>query len=188
MPRQYFRRGDRLYGLAQAHVVADQRPAGPHREQRALGLIGIERHLQKRQQRGIGGTAREQLLELRGPPVRIPPSGDEIERIVIGAQLMTALRRHGHEMLQLAEALVRQHPVAFGVEQTGGGLAHGRRAIRSGAEMHAALAVVAQIELGERRLVAARERRLGAALLLQPGQREFEVLAGAQFAGGIIGA
>src|SRR6185312_2260817 len=40
----------------------------------------------------------------------------------------------------------------------------------------------------ECRLVAARERRLGAALFLQPGKREFEVLAGSQFAGGIIGA
>ncbi len=89
MPRQYFRRGNRLYGLAQPHIVADQRPAGPHREQRALGLIGIERHLQKRQQLGIGGAVREQLLELCDPPVRIPPSRDEIERIVIGAQLVT---------------------------------------------------------------------------------------------------
>ena len=117
MPCQYFRRGNCLYGLAQSHIVADQCPAGPHREQRTLGLIGIERHLQKCQQLGIGSAAREQLLELCGPPVRIPPSRDEIERIVIGTQLMTALRRHGHEMLQLAEALVRQHPVVFGVEQ-----------------------------------------------------------------------
>src|SRR6266404_1685556 len=54
--------------------------------------------------------------------------------------------------------------------------------------MHAAFAVIAQIEFGEGRLVAPRERRLGAALSLQPGQREFEMLAGAQFAGGIVGA
>ncbi len=122
MPRQYFRRGDRLYGLAQSHIVADQGPAGSHREQRALGLIGIERRLQKRQQLGIGSAAREQLRELCRSPVRIPPSRDEIERVVIGAQLMTGLGRHGHEMLELAEALVGQHPVVFGVEQTGGGL------------------------------------------------------------------
>ena len=101
---------------------------------------------------------------------------------------MTGLRRHGHEMLELAKALVRQHPVVFGVEQTGGGLAHRRRAIRSGAKMHAAFAVIAQIQLGKCRLVAARKRRLGAALFLQPGKREFDVLAGAQLAGGIIGA
>ena len=91
-------------------------------------------------------------------------------------------------MLQLAKALVRQHPVVFGVEQTGGGLAHRRRAIRSGAKMHAAFAVIAQIQLGKCGLVAARKRRPGAALFLQPGKREFDVLAGTQFAGGIIGA
>ena len=140
MPCQYFRRGNGLYGLAQSHVVADQGP-------RALGLIGIERHLQKCQQLGIGAAAREQLLELRGPPVRVPLSHDEIERIVIGTELVTGLRRHRHEKLEVAEAIFREHAVAFGVEQSRSGLAHRRRAVRSGAKMHAASAVVAQIEL-----------------------------------------
>src|SRR5712664_1635431 len=138
MPCQYFRRGNRLDRLAQSHIVADQCPADPYREQRALGLIGIERYLQKCPQLWIGGIAWEQLREHRGPPIGVPPSRDEIERIVISTQLMTALRHHGHEMLQLAKALLWQHPVVFRVEQTGGGLAHRRRAIRSGAKMHAA--------------------------------------------------
>ena len=59
MPCQYFGRGNGLYGLAKPHVVADQRPAGPYRKQRALGLIGIERNLQKRPQLWIGRAARE---------------------------------------------------------------------------------------------------------------------------------
>ena len=101
---------------------------------------------------------------------------------------MTALRRHGHEMLELAKPLLRQHPVVFGVEQAGGGLAYRRRAIRSGAKMHAAFAVIAQIQLGKCRLVAARERRLCTALFLQLRKREFEMLAGAQLAGGVVGA
>ena len=58
---------------------------------------------------------------------------------------MAALRRHAHEMLELAETLLRQHPVALGIEQTGGGLAYLRRAIRSGTKMHAAFAFIAQI-------------------------------------------
>src|SRR5271166_4054658 len=107
MPRQYFCRGDRLYGLAEAHIVADQRPAGAHREQRALRLIGIKWRLQKRQQLGIGGAAWKQLGELCDSPVRIPPSGDVIESVVVGPQLMTGLRRYGHEMLEFAETLVR---------------------------------------------------------------------------------
>ncbi len=188
MPCQYFHRGNGLDGLAQSHLVADQRAAGPHREQRALGLIGIERHLQQGPQPRIGGAARKQLLELRGPTVRVPPSRDKIEGIVIGTQLVTAVARHGHELLELAQPLLGQHPVAFDIEQGGGGLAHRRRTIRSGAKMHAAPAVIAQVQLGKRRLVAARERPPRAALFHQPGQCEFEVLAGAQLAGGIIGA
>ena len=91
MLRQYLRFGDRLGGLAQSHVVPDQRPAGPCREQRAFGLIRIERHLQKCLQRGIGGASREKLLDVRGSSFRIPFSGNEIERIVINAELATAL-------------------------------------------------------------------------------------------------
>ena len=58
---------------------------------------------------------------------------------------MTGLGRYGLEMLEFAEAFVRQHPVVFGVEQTGGGLPQCGRAIRSGAEMHTPFTVIAQI-------------------------------------------
>ena len=91
-------------------------------------------------------------------------------------------------MLQLAEAIIREHPVLFGVEQDGGGFAHRRRAVRPGAKMHTEPAFIAQIQLGKCGLVAARKRGLGTALFLQPGKGEFEVLAGPQLAGRIIGA
>ena len=91
-------------------------------------------------------------------------------------------------MLQLAEAVLRQHPIAFGIEQICGGLAHHHRTVRSGAKMHAAFAFIAQVQLRKYWLVASRKRCLGAALFLQPGKREFEVLASPQLAGGIIGA
>ncbi len=188
MLREDLRCGDRLDGLAQSHVVADQRPASPHREQRALGLIGIEPHFQKRLQPLIGGASREKLLEVRGSSFRIPLSGNEIERIVIDAELVTALRRHSHERLQVAKAVVRKHSVAVEVEQCRGGLLDCRRAVRSGTKMNAASAFIAQIELRKYGLVAARKRRLGAALFLQLGEREFDMLTGAQLAGGIIGA
>src|ERR1700730_160167 len=101
---------------------------------------------------------------------------------------MAALRRDRHEMLQLAEAVLRQHPIAFGIEQICGGLAHHHRTVRAGAKMHAAFAFIAQVQLRKYRLVASRKRCLGAALFLQPGKREFQVLASTQFAGGIIRA
>ena len=164
MPRHYFCRSDRLNGLAQAHVIADQRPAGSYREQRAIRLIGIERRLQKRQELGIGSAAWEQLLELANSPVRIPPSGDEIESVVLGTELVTGLRCHRHEKFDLAEALLRKHAVALSIEQSGGGLLQRRRAIRSGTKMHTAFAVIAQIQLGKCRVVAACKRRLRATL------------------------
>src|SRR6266403_751948 len=91
MPCQYLGRRNGLDGLAKSHIVAYQRPANPNREQRALGLVGIERHVQKSREFGIGRTSREQLFELRGPLFRIPPTRDEIERIVIGTELVAAL-------------------------------------------------------------------------------------------------
>ncbi|MHB8428776.1 MAG: hypothetical protein ACYDGU_13720 [Acidiferrobacterales bacterium] len=49
-------------------------------------------------------------------------------------------------------------------------------------------ALLAQIELGKGWLIAMRKRRLGAALLLQPGECEFNVLAGSQLVGRVIWA
>ncbi len=138
-------------------------------------------------QPGIGSTLREQLIQLRDPPFRIAPSGNEIERVVIGAELVTALGRHGHERLQVAKAVLRQHAVAVEVKQRRGGLLDCRRAIRSCAKMDAALSLVAQIQLGKCRLVTSRESSLGAALFLQMGERELDVLAGAQFVRRIVG-
>src|SRR4029077_17054246 len=99
-------------------------------------------------------------------PVRIPPSRDKIESVIVGPELMTGLRRHGHKMIEFAEALVGQHPVVFGLEQTGSGLPQRWRTIRSGSRMHAAFAFIAQIQLGKCGLVAPRKRRLRAALFL----------------------
>src|SRR6185437_3126108 len=99
-------------------------------------------------------------------------SGNEIERVIIGAKIVTRFSRYSHEGVQLVEALVRQQAVMREVEQTGGGLAHRRWAICSGAKMHTAFAVIAKIQLGKCGLIAPRECRLGAALLLQLGERE----------------
>src|SRR5574337_1069151 len=54
--------------------------------------------------------------------------------------------------------------------------------------MDRASAVVAQVQLRERRLVAMREGRLGAAPLLEFREHELDVLAGAQLVGGVVRA
>src|SRR6185312_7111976 len=127
------------------HVVADQGSAGAHREQRAFGLIPIERYFQKGSELWVVGSLGKQFRERCGPALRIPPPRDEIERIVVGAELVTRLRRYGHEGIEFVIAVIRQHSVMPGVEHSRGGLTQGRRALRSHPEMDAAPAVVAQI-------------------------------------------
>ncbi|MGY4291368.1 hypothetical protein ACVWXO_010634 [Bradyrhizobium sp. LM2.7] len=177
---QYFRRGDCLYRLAQSHIVADQRPTGPNRKQRALGLIGIKRYLQESSQLEVGGTALEQSIELRRSAIGVLPSRNEIEGIVIGTKLVTALRHQGHEAFELVRPVVCEDSITLHIEQAIGGHPHRLRAIRPGTEMHAALACIAQVELGKLRLVAACERRFRASLFLQLGERELEMLASPQ--------
>src|ERR1700756_206143 len=91
-------------------------------------------------------------------------------------------------MLEVAKALVGKHPVVLDVEQNGGGLLQRWRAIRSGTKIHTAFTVIAQIKFGKCGLIAPRKRRPRAALFLELSEREFDVLAGPQLAGGVIGA
>jgi hypothetical protein len=112
MPRKEFGRRDGLDGLAQAHLVADQGSAGAYREERALGLVWIQRRLEQLRQLFVGCPAREQAVEDLRPPRRIAPAGDKVERIVVGTQFVAAFRRRREELLQLAEALLRQDATA----------------------------------------------------------------------------
>ena len=47
VPRHDLGRGERLDGLAEAHLVADQAAPGPGGEQRPLALVVVERHLEQ---------------------------------------------------------------------------------------------------------------------------------------------
>ncbi|MBK8134026.1 MAG: hypothetical protein IPN63_05450 [Gammaproteobacteria bacterium] len=101
---------------------------------------------------------------------------------------MAAFGRQGDKAFQPIEARIPQLPVSCLIEQRHRRLAHGWRTIRAGTEMHSARAVAAQIEFGERRMIAARKGRLGAAFLLQCGKNELDVFTGAELVGGVIGA
>jgi hypothetical protein len=67
---------------------------------------------------------------------------------------------------RIEPCIIRNGAVMLEVERRDDGLADHRRAIRFGAQMHAASAVVTQIQLGKCRLIAADTRRLGTTLLL----------------------
>jgi hypothetical protein len=101
---------------------------------------------------------------------------------------MAALGHGGDKTFQFVKPLVSQQPVSSFIEQQRRRLSRCRRTICAGTKMHRARAIVAQVQLGERRMVAAREGRLGTALLLQRGKNKLDVLTGSQFVGGVIGA
>jgi hypothetical protein len=101
---------------------------------------------------------------------------------------VAAFLRRREEVIQFAEALLRQHAAARGVEEPRSRFRHGRRAVRSGTEVHRARAVVAQVDLGKRRTPPPGESGLRPTLLLQPGEDELDVLAGAEFVGGVVRA
>ena len=105
MPRQNFGGRDGLDGFAQAHFIANQRPARPDGEQCAFGLIGIHGHFEQVLHQGISTAAWKNTVERYGTPLGIAPSGNKIKRIVIGAQFMPALGHCGNKMLQFAKLL-----------------------------------------------------------------------------------
>ncbi len=122
MPGQDFGGGDGLDRLAQAHFVADQRPARAYCKQGALGLIAIDGHLEQLLQQSIVDATAKDVVQRRGPSLGVALPRDKIERVVIGAQFMAGLGRRSHEAIQLAEAFRRQGPAARFVEQQRGRL------------------------------------------------------------------
>ena len=187
MSGEYFGGGDRLDGLAEPHVVAEQAAAGPRREECALRLVGVQRLLQQAPQRRAARAVRKRLLDQRHPPFRIPCLRDEIERIVVDAQLVVVagLREKG---IELRETPGRQRPAGILVEQAAGGGAQSRRTVLARPKMHAALRAVAKVDLAVRRLKSPHKRGTAAAPACEPCKREFDVLACPEIVGGEIRA
>ncbi|WP_429346412.1 hypothetical protein [Paraburkholderia sp. Clong3] len=187
MPDQDFRRRDGLHRLAEAHFVADQGAPGTHGEQCAFGLVRIERHLEQLLQRGRRPSLRKLPVEHPGTPRRIVSAGDEIERVVMGAQFVPGLRHPGEKAPEIVETVLRQMPSPRLVEQSGGRFGYLCRTIRAGAKMDRSPSLVSQIQLRECGLITTGEGRLCASLAQQSRQGKFNVLAGAEFVGGVIG-
>ncbi|MFT4247148.1 MAG: hypothetical protein QM581_03790 [Pseudomonas sp.] len=193
MAGQDLGRGDRLDGLAQAHVVADQRAPGSHREQRALGLVGVERHFDQPGQRRAGRALRERLGQHGAAAFGIVHAGQVIARRVVDAQCMAVPAADVGETLQR-----RSVP---GIEQPTIGSVIGRRREQPARlRQHRVRRLAAQLQAQAARMPRLHphfaigrpeslpERRLGAALAFQPRQHEFHVLAGAQLVGAEVRA
>ncbi len=174
--------------LAQAHLVADERATGARGEQHAFGLVGVELDLGQLGQGlvrhalgvglGQGGMATLAVTDLR----------DELPDILMAAHLVVDLGGRAHERLQAAESVPGQGPAGVHVEQLPRALQHVGRAGLAGAKAHTPRAGVVEPDLAVFGLEAARQCGLAAAPLGQLGQRELDVLAGAQVVGRKVGA
>lgn len=170
MRRQGFSGRNGLDRFAQAHLVADQHAPGAHGKQRTFGLVRVQRYLQQRLQPRSAGALREQRVQPRRAAHRIAASGDEGERVIVGAHLVTGACGQREKAADHAETLLGQAPVLRGVEQSGGRARERRRTIAAGAKVHRTGCAIAQVQLGEHRPIATRECAPGSTLL-QPGNR-----------------
>jgi hypothetical protein len=173
-------RGNGLDRLAETHLVADQCASGTHRDQRTLELVGIELDLEQFREGPVPGAAGVGVGQRGAAAFAIAQLRYEPPDFVVAAQLVPALLRGAQQRLQSFEPLPRQRPAGIGVEQQTGLLQKRRRARRPGAESHLMRTRVVQPYLAVRGLESACERLLAAAPLLEPPERELDVLAGAE--------
>ena len=117
--------GDRLDGLAQAHLVADQAAARPRGEQRPLGLVVVERHLEELLEIGALDSlgifvfkdllAPRQVAPLRDRPQHIVPAAQiGIDRLRFGQERIKERDRQGQENALVAEIALRSRISSFG--------------------------------------------------------------------------
>ena len=131
MSRQNFSSSDRLNGLAQTHLIADQHPANPRRKQGTFGLIRIKGRLEQFLKTNIGGATRKQTVEREGPPLGIAQPGDKVLGIVVEPKLVASLGNSGEQAIKPAKLLHAQSPPAGGIENPAGSLHRCCRAIRT---------------------------------------------------------
>ena len=86
--REQLGRGDGLDGLAQAHLVADQRAAGARGEQRAFGLVRVELDFQELGKRLVIPIFRVGLGQGGMPALAIADLRDELPDLVVSAQFV----------------------------------------------------------------------------------------------------
>jgi hypothetical protein len=146
----------------------------------------VERDGQQVLEGGAAGAAREGLGDAGAAALGVAHLGDEGEDVLLAAQVVLVAAGLGQERLEAAERLRQQGPV--GVEVAAGDLGQRRRAVAAGAEADLAAGAVLEEDLAVGRLEAGPELGAGAALALEGGEGELDVLAGAEGVGGEVGA
>ena len=175
--------------LAQAHLVADERATGARGEQRAFGLVGVELDLEQlgqglvRRALGVGlGQGRHGDARRRGSARRTAR-----HRRGSAARGRPRRRRAASVSRPPSRSQGRAQPASTS-NSCRARCQHVGRAGLAGAKAHTPRAGVVEPDLAVFGLEAARQRGLAATPLGQLGQRELDVLAGAQVVGREVGA
>src|SRR5262249_33998112 len=102
------RGGDGLHGLAQAHLVAEQAAAGAGREQGALRLIIVERHLEQLLELAGADPTRKGRVENLLAAVAIAHLRHETEHVLQTTHLVIEFARLGEESLEAGERVTQK--------------------------------------------------------------------------------
>ena len=189
MARKEFGCGNGLDGLAQAHLVADQRAAGARGEQRAFGLVGVELDLQQLGQAPcpprLWGRPRPAPARRRSPSricaTNCQTSSWQRSSWPLSAAARSRSSRPSSRSQGSAQPAAASNSCRACCQQR-------RRAALAGTKAHMSSAGIVEPDLAVLGLETARQRGLAAALLGQAGERELDVLAGAQVVGREVGA
>ena len=177
---------DRLDRLAESHLVGQEAAARAAGEERALALVGVERHAKESLEGGALGPVRKRLGQTVGAATGVADLPHEPTRVLVTAQLVREPRGLDEEGVQPRHGLWPQPPVP--VEVPRGQPAERGRGGPARAEADLAPRPVADVDLAVVGLEPTSERRAAARRALQPGQREGDVLADPEGVRGEVGA
>ncbi len=167
--------GDRLDGLPQPHVVADDASARPAGEERRFLLVVVQPDAEQVLEARAADVARERLDERPLPALGVTHLGDEAERVLVAPEVGSEASRRREEHLEVREGVGAQRPI--GAEVPRGQARQLGGCVGARPEPHLTPGAVVEIDLAERRLDAARQRLAHARLSFQPRQGELDVLA-----------
>ncbi|MEA2465630.1 MAG: hypothetical protein QOJ98_3377 [Acidobacteriota bacterium] len=179
-------RCDGLDGLAESHLVADERAAGAGREQRPFLLIVVQVHGEQTVETAAANPVRERFGDRFRAPCRIANFGDEGKHVVVDAQVGVDLFRGGDEAVEPCESIRRQ--TAGLVEVARHQATQRLRTVAARAKQDMTLRAVLDADAAVWRLIAREKRAFRSAPRQERRQRELDVLARAEVVGPEIGA
>src|SRR5882672_5652669 len=105
MFRQQLRRRDRLYGLAEPHLVRNQATSGARGEQRTLSLVRVQLRLQQFLQRWARWAFGVGLVDRPPTVLSVTRLCDEGQRVLITPQFVSGFPGAGDESFKLGKAI-----------------------------------------------------------------------------------